>query len=38
MTGVHVRALIRKELLDLSRNIGALLPLGIVTIVSLALP
>lgn len=38
MSGLHIRALVRKELLDLSRNIGALLPLGAVMIVALVLP
>jgi ABC-2 type transport system permease protein len=34
----RVRALLRKELLDLSRNPGALVPVAIVTLVSLGLP
>jgi ABC-2 type transport system permease protein len=38
MNGTHIRALVRKELLDLSRNIGALLPLGVVALVALVLP
>ena len=38
MNSSHVRALVYKELLDLSRNVGALLPLGVVTLVALVLP
>jgi ABC-2 type transport system permease protein len=34
----RVRALLRKELLDLRRNRGALVPVGIVTLLALALP
>jgi ABC-2 type transport system permease protein len=34
----RVRALVRKELLDLRRNRAALVPVGIVTLLSLALP
>ena len=38
MTGRHLSALVRKELLDLSRNRGALLPVAIVALVALLLP
>jgi len=38
MTGLHLSALVRKELLDLSRNRGALLPVAIVALVALLLP
>ncbi len=38
MRGLHVAALLRKELLDLSRNRGALLPVVIVALVALLLP
>jgi ABC-2 type transport system permease protein len=38
MTGAHLTALLRKELLDLSRNRGALLPVAIVALVALLLP
>jgi ABC-type Na+ efflux pump permease subunit len=38
MTGLHLAALLRKELLDLSRNRGALLPVAIVALVTLLLP
>ena len=38
MRGLHVAALLRKELLDLSRNRGALLPVVIVAVVALLLP
>jgi ABC-2 type transport system permease protein len=38
MTGAHLAALLRKELLDLSRNRGALLPVAIVALATLLLP
>ena len=38
MTTTRVRALLAKELLDLSRNRLALLPVGLITILSLLLP
>lgn len=38
MTGQRLAALVRKELLDLSRNRGALLPVAIVALVALLLP
>ena len=38
MTGTPFRALVRKELLDLSRNRAALVPVAIVTLVALVLP
>lgn len=38
MTGRRIRALFTKEMVDLSRNRTALLPVAIVTVISLALP
>jgi hypothetical protein len=38
MTMMRIRALLAKEVLDLSRNRLALVPVGITTILSLALP
>ncbi len=38
MTAGRVRALLLKELLDVSRNLAALLPVGIVAVATIALP
>src|SRR5262245_59837852 len=38
MTGDRIRALLRKELLDVARNMTALVPVAILTVVAVVLP